>query len=117
MGFFTDLKEDLSHAVNELDPENKDSIEVQEAAEEAVKTGFVAKIQALMKGVTSNSMVIIGIWVAVILVVCFAVVWALIHFGYKIDEKRHAEIVQDLEKRHAEIGFNKEEIEEEPKEA
>ena len=38
MGFFTDLKEDLSQAVNELDPENKDSIEVQEAAEEAVKT-------------------------------------------------------------------------------
>ena len=88
-----------------------------EVAEEAVKTGFVAKIQALMKDVTSNSMVIIGIWVAVILVICFAVVWALIHFGYKIDEKRHAEIVQDLEKRHAEIGFNKEEVEEEPKAA
>ena len=83
------------------------------AAEEVVKTGFVAKIQNLMEGVNSQSMVIIGIWVVIILTICFAAVWALIHFGYKIDEKRHAEIVQELEKRHAASGFNKEEIEEE----
>ena len=84
------------------------------AAEEAVKEGFVAKIQHLMEGVNSSSMVIIGIWVAVILAICFVAVWLLIHFGYKIDEKRHAEIVQELEKRHAEIGFNQEEVAEEP---
>ena len=84
------------------------------AQEEAVKEGFVAKIQSLMADVTSSSMVIIGIWVAVILLVCFIAVWLLIHFGYKIDEKRHAEIVQELEKRHAEIGFDKEEVAEEP---
>ena len=81
-----------------------------EAAEAAVKTGFVAKIQDLMKDVTSGSMVKIGIWILVILVVCFVAVWALIHFGYKIDEKRHGEIVQELEKRHAEVGFDQEEI-------
>ena len=81
-----------------------------EAAEAAVKTGFVAKIQDLMKDVTSSSMVKIGVWILVILVVCFVVVWALIHFGYKIDEKRHSEIVQELEKRHAEVGFNQEEL-------
>lgn len=84
------------------------------AAEEAVKTGFVAKIQSLMADVTSNSMIAIGIWIVIILVVCFVAVWALIRFGYKIDEKRHAEIVQELEKRHAEADFDKEEIAEEP---
>ena len=83
------------------------------AAEEAVTNGFVAKIQNLMDGVTSKSMVIIGIWVIIILAACFAAVWALIHFGYKIDEKRHLEIVQELEQRHAASGFDKEEIAEE----
>lgn len=85
-----------------------------EAAEEAVKTGFVAKIQHLMEDVTSGSMVAIGIWIVIILFACFIAVWLLIHFGYKIDEKRHAEIVQELEKRHTESGFDKEELEEEP---
>ena len=85
-----------------------------EAAEEAVKTGFVAKIQSLMADVTSNSMIAIGIWIVIILVVCFVAVWVLIRFGYKIDEKRHAEIVQELEKRHAESSYDKEEIAEEP---
>ena len=80
------------------------------AQEEAVKEGFVAKIQELMQGVTPQSMIIIGIWVVIILSLCFAVVWVLIHFGYKISEERHTEIVQELEKRHAEIGFNKEEV-------
>lgn len=84
------------------------------AAEEAVKTGFVAKIQSLMADVTSSSMIAIGIWIVIILVVCFVAVWVLIRFGYKIDEKRHAEIVQELEKRHAEADFDKEEIAEEP---
>ena len=81
-----------------------------EAAEAVVKTNFVAKIQALMKDVTSGSMVIIGIWILVILVLCFVAVWALIHYGYKIDEKKHADIVQELEKRHAKVGFNEEEL-------
>ena len=80
------------------------------AQEEAVKEGFVAKIQELMQDVTPQSMIIIGIWVAIILCVCFGAVWLLIHFGYKINEERHTEIVQELEKRHAEIGFNKEEV-------
>ena len=80
------------------------------AQEEAVKEGFVAKIQELMADVTPQSMIIIGIWVVIILSLCFAIVWALIHFGYKISEERHTEIVQELEKRHAEIGFNKEEV-------
>ena len=83
------------------------------AQEEAVKEGFVAKIQELMQDVTPQSMIVIGIWVVIILCVCFGAVWLLIHFGYKINEERHTEIVQELEKRHAEIGFNKEEVAEE----
>ena len=72
---------------------------------------FVGKIQDLMKDVKPSSLIIIGIWVAVILFACFIAVWCLIHFGYKIDEQRHKEIVGELEKRHAASGFNAEEIE------
>ena len=75
---------------------------------------FVAKITELMDGVKRSSLVIIGVWVAVILVACFVAVWALIHFGYKIDEKRHQEIVAELEQRHAASGFAADEIEQEP---
>ena len=71
---------------------------------------FVTEIQKLMDSITKDNLVIIGIWIAIILVLCFVVVWLLIHFGYKIDEKRHSEIVQELEKRHAEVGFDQEEL-------
>ena len=72
---------------------------------------FVAKIQELMEGVTNTSRIIIGIWIFAILVACFVTVWLLIHFGYKIDEKRHQEIVDELEQRHAASGFAKDELE------
>ena len=72
---------------------------------------FVAKIQELMEGVTNTSRIVIGIWIFAILVACFVAVWLLIHFGYKIDEKRHQEIVDELEQRHAASGFAKDELE------
>ena len=72
---------------------------------------FVAKIQELMNGVTNTSRIVIGIWIFAILVACFVAVWLLIHFGYKIDEKRHQEIVDELEQRHAASGFAKDELE------
>ena len=72
---------------------------------------FVAKIQELMDGVKPWSLIVIGIWVLVLLVGCFVAVYLLIKYGYKISEEEHRNIVSELEKRHAEIGFNKEEVE------
>ena len=104
----------ISNAEGTLNAETGAAIAAgDKAAEEAAITKFVNKIQELMQGVDSKSMVIIGIWIIVILVACFVGVWLLIHFGYKISEERHTEIVQELEKRHAEVGFNKEEVAEE----
>ena len=85
-----------------------------EAAKEAATTKFVDKIAELMDGVQKSSLNIIGLWIAIILIACFVAVWCLIHFGYKIDEKRHQEIVAELEQRHAASGFNAEEVEQEP---
>ena len=81
------------------------------AAQEIAKASFALKIQNLMDGVKPWSLIVIGIWVLTILVGCFVAVFLLIRFGYKITEERHREIVAELEKRHAEIGFNKEEVE------
>ena len=81
-----------------------------ELAEAGVKAGFVTKIQDLMSQVTRGSLVIIGIWIAVILVLSFAAVWALIHFGYKITEESHRDMVEELEKRHKASGFAKDEL-------
>ena len=78
------------------------------------KENFVDDIAHLMGDVKPSSLIIIGIWVIILLVACFVAVWALIHFGYKIDEKRHQEIVDELEQRHAASGFNADEIEQEP---
>ena len=86
--------------------------EGQLQSNEIDNTQFAEKIDGLMKGVTPTALNIIGIWVVIILGLCFAAVWALIHYGYKIDEQRHIEIVQELEKRHAASGFDKDEIEE-----
>ena len=72
---------------------------------------FVAEIGELMEIVKPENLVIIGIWIVIILVACFVAVWLLIHFGYKIDEKRHQEIVVELEKRHAVSGFDSSELE------
>ena len=72
---------------------------------------FTADIAKFMESVKPSSLLIIGIWILAILVLCFVGVFLLIRFGYKIDEQKHREIVAELEKRHAAVGFNAEEIE------
>ena len=72
---------------------------------------FVGKIQELMAGVNKGSLNIIGLWIFIILALCFVAVWVLIHFGYKITEESHKEMVDELEKRHAASGFNPDEVE------
>ena len=72
---------------------------------------FVAEIADIMSKIKPSSLVIIGIWIFSILAICFVAVFLLIRYGYKIDEQRHREIVLELEKRHAAVGFNAEEVE------
>ena len=74
-------------------------------------TEFVNDIAKFMESVKPSSLIIIGIWIFAILAICFVAVFLLIRYGYKIDEQRHREIVQELEKRHAAAGFNNEEVE------
>ena len=72
---------------------------------------FVGKIAELMNDVTKGSLNVIGLWIFIILALCFVAVWVLIHFGYKITEESHKEMVDELEKRHAASGFNPDEVE------
>ena len=82
-----------------------------EALQEAAKADFSTKISNLMAEVKPSSLIIIGVWVAAILIACFVGVFLLIRFGYKITEEKHIEMVAELEKRHAAVGFNAEEVE------
>ena len=82
-----------------------------EAAQAVATNKFTAKIAELMNGVKPESLIVIGIWVLAILLVCFVAVFLLIRFGYKVTEEKHIEMVAELEKRHAAVGFNAEEIE------
>lgn len=82
-----------------------------EAAQAVATNKFTAKIAELMNGVKPESLIVIGIWVLAILLVCFVAVFLLIRFGYKVTEEKHIEMVAELEKRHAESGFNSEELE------
>ena len=82
-----------------------------EAAQKIATDKFVGTIQDLMSKVTPTSLIIIGIWIAVLLVGCFLGVFFLIRFGYKITEESHRQMVEELEKRHAAVGFNAEEVE------
>ena len=74
-------------------------------------TDFTNAIANIMESIKPSSLVIIGIWIFSILAICFVAVFLLIRYGYKIDEQRHREIVVELEKRHAAVGFNAEEVE------
>ena len=82
------------------------------AAQEAATSKFTTAISELMEGVKPSSLIIIGVWVLVILLACFLAVFFLIRIGYKITEQDHINMVAELEKRHAETGFNSEELEE-----
>lgn len=64
-----------------------------------------------MADVKPSSLIIIGVWIFVILLACFAGVFCLIRFGYKISEEDHVKMVAELEKRHTASGFDQSEIE------
>ena len=89
----------------------------QEIAKANAENRFVSTIKDLMASITPNKLVIIGIWIVVLLVVCFVAVYLLIRLGYKITEEKHIEMVAELEKRHAKVGFDKEEVEQPSEEA
>ena len=81
-----------------------------EVAQQRATNKFVTTIQDLMSKVTPTSLIIIGIWVAVLLIGCFLGVFFLIRFGYTITEESHRQMVDELEKRHAAVGFDTEEL-------
>ena len=62
---------------------------------------FVEEVMKIKENVNAESIRIAGIIIVVILVASVVAAWALMHFGYKITEKDHEEIVKKLEEIHA----------------
>ena len=63
-------------------------------------TAFIDEINAIQAAVQSGQLRIAGILIVVVLVGSIVAAYFLMHFGYTIDEKRHQEIVDELEIRH-----------------
>ena len=67
---------------------------------------FVDSVIAIKDGVEASQLRIAGILIVVVLVGSIIAAWALMHFGYSIDEKQHQEIVDALELRHQQAEAN-----------
>ena len=63
---------------------------------------FIEKVIDIKDSTTATSIRIAGILVVLILVAAVVAAYLLMHFGYKITEERHIEIVAELDKRHQE---------------
>ncbi len=113
----------LIPAVNAIS--NAESAHNIRAAQHIGETGwvdeiFVTDVNDIYNSVGKNQIVVAGIMIVVVLVVSIVAAWALMHFGYTITEESHAQIVAELEKRHAAAevaaGEEPEHIEEAPAE-
>ena len=61
---------------------------------------FAETIRSIQEGISANSLRIAGILIVVVLVISVVAAWACVQFGYKIDEKLHRQIVEELEVRN-----------------
>lgn len=57
-------------------------------------------IASAMQGIERGQLVLFGAIVIGVILLSFIASWALLHFGYKLDEKKMEDIVMDLEKTH-----------------
>ena len=73
---------------------------VTEAEKEAATLIRDTTIASSMSGISRGQLVLFGAIVIGVILVCFGASWALLHFGYKLDEKKMEEIVKELEITH-----------------
>ena len=57
-------------------------------------------IASYMQNISRKQLVIFGVIVIGVILVSFIASWALLHFGYKLDEKQMEVVVKELEERH-----------------
>lgn len=73
---------------------------VSEAEKEAATLLRDNTIASAMQGIERGQLVLFGAIVIGVILLSFIASWALLHFGYKLDEKKMEEIVRDLENTH-----------------
>ncbi|OPZ37295.1 MAG: Melibiose carrier protein [Tenericutes bacterium ADurb.BinA155] len=82
-------------AVQNANRDNLNGTEVREALTEAT-----ANINKALAGLEPWQVVVIGIGMVGSALICVIGAWALVHFGYKLDEKEYDRICGELKKRH-----------------
>lgn len=102
-------------AINAIsNAEGKYNADIQSAGGDQALIDAVTKtrddtIASSMASVTRGQLIAFGCIVISVILICFAVSWALLNFGYHIDEEQEKQIVAELERRHEEDQSAKEE--------
>lgn len=95
-------------AINAIsNAEGKYNADIQSAAGDQALIDSLTKVRddtiaSAMSDVAREQLIGFGCIVISVILISFAVSWALLHFGYKIDEELEKQIVVELEKRHKE---------------
>lgn len=93
-----------SAAINAISTaEGKYNVAIQGATQAEIDSATLLRdneIADYMSKITRGQLVAFGAIIISVILICFAVSWGLLHFGYKLDEKTMETVVDELEKRH-----------------
>ncbi len=93
-----------SAAINAIsNAEGTYNAQIQNATKAEIETATALrdnKIASYMQNISRKQLVIFGVIVIGVILVSFIASWALLHFGYKLDEKQMEVVVKELEERH-----------------
>lgn len=76
-------------------------VETKIAAGEVSKTDATATITGIIGKVENSQLIVVGVGMIASAVLCLLVAWALMNFGYKINEEDYRKICAELASRHA----------------
>lgn len=97
-GLYTVAISKISEAENIMAETISNNPGDQAAADQATATAK-STIDSLIAGVSQSSKIVMGACMVGSMIVCMIVAWAIMHFGYDIDEKKYDSILSDLEIR------------------
>lgn len=93
-----------SAAINAIsNAEGTYNAQIQNATTAQVEAATATRnstIESYMQNITRGQLVAFGAIVIGVILVSFIASWALLHFGYKLDEKQMEVVVKELEEKH-----------------
>lgn len=93
-----------SAAINAIsNAEGTYNAQIQNATKAEIETATALRdntIASYMESISRAQLIKFGVIVIGVILISFIASWALLHFGYKLDEKQMETVVKELEERH-----------------